>query len=158
MEDLRTVGWIVRWAAASMASNLGHLPSDKLDWKPNPASKTALEITGEVARVMRMMMPVFSGGGFEPQPLPPPSGLEEAQRLLKETSEEFAAALEAAGPELERPLETPFGQLWGSRGVVFGMIDLLHHHGQITYLQSLLGDAENHMDPAAVGRWFGPPK
>ena len=158
MTDLKVTARMVRWAAESMAFNLSQLPPDKLDWKPNPASKSALQIVGEVVGVMRMMLPMFQGGNFEMQPGPELANLDEAQRLLAETSEEFAVALEAAGGTLERLVDLPFGQLWGSYAVTFGMIDLVHHHGQITYIQSLLGDAENHMDMPSVLRWFGPPQ
>ena len=158
MSELRAVARVVRWAAESMAFHLEQLPADKLDWKPNEASKSALQVTGEVIGVMQMMLPVFSGGGYQPGPPPQFGSLEEAKRLLSETSGRFAAALDAAGPELERAIPTPFGDLWGSHAVLFGMIDLVHHHGQITYLQSLLGDAESHIDPAMIGRWFGPPR
>ena len=93
-----------------------------------------------------------------PGALPHPLTLDEALTQLAEGAEPFAAALEAAGPEMERTMETPFGEMWAAKGVVFGMIDLVHHHGQVTYIQSLLGDAENHTDWEAVGRHFGPPK
>jgi hypothetical protein len=157
MEDLKIVARVTRGMAESMAVQLGHLPADKLDWKPNPASKSALEVTAEVIGVMRMMLPVFSGGDPKFEQFAPIGSLEEAQRLLAETSEAYAAGLEAAGPELERPLETPMGTMWANYAIAFGMVDLIHHHGQITYLQSLLGDAENHMIPGAIERWWGPP-
>ena len=31
-----------------------------------------------------------------------------------------------------------------ARAVSFPVIDAIHHHGQIAYIQSLLGDAETH--------------
>lgn len=160
MADFRPMARVVRWAAGSMAYQLGLLPADKLDWKPTPECKSALEVAGEAAGVMRMMLPVLAGGELQPpaQRPEPPASLEAASRALAESAEAYAAALEAAGPELDRRLETPFGPLWGTYGVTFGMIDLLHHHGQITYLQSLLGDAENHIDPPAMAQWFGPPQ
>lgn len=34
------------------------------------------------------------------------------------------------------------------------MLDLFHHHGQICYLQSLLGDTEMHWDAAAIDDVF----
>ena len=86
---------------------------------------------------------------------PIPSGLEDAQRQLAETGEAFAAALEKAGSELDRPVETPFGTMLGSRVVLWGMIDLVHHHGQISFLQSLLGDKEMHFNPEGRN-WFAP--
>jgi hypothetical protein len=158
MADLKAIARTVRWGAESMAFQLAQLPADKLDWKPNPASKSALQVAGEVIGVMELTLPLFQGKGFEFQQFPPPANLEEAQRLLKEKSDALAAALEAAGPELDQAIDTPMGPLWGTYAVTFGMIDLLHHHGQITYIQSLLGDAENHTDMGSLERWFGPPR
>jgi hypothetical protein len=166
MANLEPVARVVRWGVESMAFNLGQLREDKLNWKPNPESKSALEVTGEVLGVMRMMLGLMSTGSFErpagaedtpggPIRYANPSGLQEAQRQLLETGEAFAAALEKAGPELERSVETPFGTMLGSRVVLWGMIDLVHHHGQISYLQSLLGDREMHRNPEGRN-WFAP--
>ena len=157
MADLKAVARVVRWATGSMVHNLKQLPPDKLDWKPTPEAKSALQVTGEVAGVMRSFEPLFAGGKFEAQPLPQPTTLEEATSMLTEASEAYAAALDAAGDELERSVESPFGEMWAAHSVLFGMIDLLHHHGQITYIQSLLGDAEMHFEMPAIGQWFGPP-
>src|SRR4051812_6070286 len=159
MEDLKAVARVVRLMTPSMIVNLSHVPADKLDWKPNPASKSALEVVGEVIGVMRMMQPVLRGEGFQQAPHPKPADLEDARRMLTEAAEEYAAGLEAAGAaELDRPLESPFGTMWAGYAVTFGMIDLVHHHGQITYLQSLLGDAENHFGGAESFRYLAPPR
>ena len=166
MANLEPVARVVRWGVESMAFNLGQLPADKLNWKPNPESKSALEVTGEVIGVMQMMLGLLTTGSFArpdgadattsgPIQYPIPAGLEDAQRQLKETGEAFAAALEKAGPELERPVETPFGTMLGSRVVLWGMIDLVHHHGQVSYLQSLSGDKEMHFNPQGRN-WFAP--
>lgn len=159
MADLKAVARLVRWAAGSMAFNLAHLPEDKLDWKPNEGSKSALDVVGEVVFVMKSSLPVFEGGTLDfDLPRAKPGNLAEAQQWLSETSTQFAALLDAAGPELEKAIDTPFGQLWASSAVTFGLVDLLHHHGQITYLQSLLGDSENHMDMGALMQYFGVPQ
>jgi hypothetical protein len=166
MTSLEPVARVVRWGVESMAFNLSRLPADRLQWKPNPESKSALEVTGEVIGVMRMMTGLMTTGSFAPPagaeasaggPIryANPTGLEEAQRQLAEAGEAFAAALEKAGPELERPVETPFGTMLGTRVVLWGMIDLVHHHGQICYLQSLLGDKEMHLNPDGRN-WFAP--
>jgi uncharacterized damage-inducible protein DinB len=166
MTNLEPVARVVRWGVESMAFNLGQLPADKLNWKPNPESKSAMEVTGEVVGVMRMMLGLMKTGSFErpagveatgegPIRYAIPSSLEEAQRQLAETGEAFAAALEKAGAELERPVQTPFGTMLGSRVVLWGMIDLVHHHGQISYLQTLLGDKEMHSNPQGRN-WFAP--
>jgi len=158
MEDLKAVARVVRWGAESLAFQFDKLPADKLDWKPNPASKSALEIVSEVIRVMDMVQPLFEGGEFRTTPAPNPANLEEAKERLAEAAARLADGLDAAGPELERAVDAGFGPLWGTHAVMFAMVDLLHHHGQITYIQSLLGDAENHMDLPSVLHWFGPPQ
>jgi uncharacterized damage-inducible protein DinB len=158
MVDLKPVARIVRWATANTICNLGKIPSDKLDWKPEPTCKSALQVAGEVIGVMQMTLPVFTGGGLEFTPHPVPASLEEATAKLNEVSEAYAQALDAAGDELERTIETAMGPLWGSYAVTFGMVDLIHHHGQIAYIQSLLGDAEFHGDMDALARYFGPPQ
>jgi hypothetical protein len=166
MTNLEPVARVVRWGVESMAFNLGQLPADKLNWKPNPESKSALEVTGEVIGVMRMMLGLMTTGSLDrpagaeatgdgPIRYAIPSGLEDAQHQLAETGGAFANALEKAGSELERPVETPFGTMLGSRVVLWGMIDLVHHHGQISYLQSLLGDKEMHFNPEGRN-WFAP--
>ncbi|MGV3723042.1 MAG: DinB family protein [Actinomycetota bacterium] len=157
MADLKPLARIVRWGTASTILNLQKLPADKLDWKPEPTCKSALDVVAEVTGVMRTSLPMFSGGSMEYQPEPPATTLEEACARLQEASNAYVAALEAAGDELEQPVETPMGTFWGSYAVVFGLIDLLHHHGQLTYLQSLLGDAEMHADMEAIQQCFGVP-
>lgn len=158
MADLKPLARIVRWGTASTIHNLGKLPEDKLDWKPEPTSKSALDVVAEVTGVMRMSMPLFQGEPMEYQPEPAAATRDEAISRLQAASDTYVAALEAAGDELEQPVETPFGTFWGTYSVVFGLIDLLHHHGQLTYLQSLLGDAENHADMDAIKACFGVPE
>jgi hypothetical protein len=49
------------------------------------------------------------------------------------------------------------GLLWATRAVLIPVLDLLHRHGQICYLQTLLGDTEMHWDEAAIRECFGQP-
>jgi hypothetical protein len=159
MSQFTHIARLVRFGAEDLAFQLGFIPEDKLDWKPDPASKSALQVAGEVIGVMQSQIIILNGGEIEFSNLPHPSTLEEARTQLAATAEEFAGLLESADEAaLERRLETPFGPLWASYGVTFGLVDLLHHHGQITYIQSLLGDGENHFDGPIISRWFGPPQ
>lgn len=79
-----------------------------------------------------------------------PADREQAKSMLRETFAAYAQALENAGPELERTVMTPGGPMPGTRAALYSTIELLHHHGQITMLQALLGDKENHMSPEAM--------
>ena len=161
MQDRNAVPALIRFMARSFAYQLTFIPEDRWGWKPEPAAKSAGEITGEVIAVFEMSRPVLSGQeppqpGRGPYPAPP-SAAAGAEQLVR-IADEYAAAFEAAGAHLERIRDTPFGPMWAARSALFPLIDLTHHHGQITYIQSLLGDAENHADPGIVGRWFGPPQ
>ena len=62
---------------------------------------------------------------------------------------------EAAGPELDRMVSIAGGMLWAPRAELIPVLDLLHHHGQICYLQSLLGDQEMHWYEPAIAEFFG---
>ncbi|HEU4754892.1 MAG TPA: hypothetical protein VFU47_17420, partial [Armatimonadota bacterium] len=121
------------------------------------AAKSPLEVAGEVVRALQMYRPILDGPEY-PDPGPPlarPATLEEARTLLLATAEDYAAALERVGDELDRPQSMPFGAVFrASRAVCFPVMDLFHHHGQVCYLQSLLGDRETHWDEAAISDEF----
>jgi hypothetical protein len=157
MENLKVAAWMLRYGARSLAFNLGFIPADRLDWKPEPGAKSALEIAREVVGGIRMYRPILSGGEWDPSTAYPPiATLEEARSLLAEAAEEYAAALEAAGPELNRFVNIAGGPLRGPRAALYPVMDLFHHHGQVCYLQTLLGDREQHWDEAAIAELFGP--
>jgi hypothetical protein len=148
---------MIRWAGKDFVFNLEAIPEDKLDWKPSPETKSALQLAGEVATVASSTIPVLQGSGWTPVPLPVPATLSEARELVLKSVEEFAAAMEATDPaSLQRVLELPFGKFLAARFVLFPLIDLIHHRGQLAYIQSLLGDAEVRFDPEASDVFFNP--
>jgi hypothetical protein len=157
MEDLKGAAWMLRYGVRSLIHNLQFFPADRAEWKPEPGAKSALEIAAEVLRGLTMYRPILDGTGYSgPLPaFPQPSTLNEAAELLSTAAEEYAGRLEAAGPELDRPQEMPFGGVFrASRAVCFPLMDLFNHHGQILYLQSLLGDTEMHWPEAAIDDLF----
>jgi hypothetical protein len=157
MQNLKVAAWMLRYGARSLAFNLGFIPPDRLDWKPEPGAKSALEIAREVVGGIRMYRPILSGGEWDPTTAYPPiATLDEARSLLADAAEEYAAALEAAGPELNRLVNIAGGPLRAPRAVLFPVMDLFHHHGQICYLQTLLGDREQHWDGDTIAELFGP--
>ena len=150
MEDLKAVARLARWGAEDTAHQLDFIPDDKLDWKPVEGFKSALDIVAEVVFVTRYGMPIFEGKEMQEIPMEKPADREQAKRMLRETFEAYAAALENAGQELEKTVMTPGGPMAGTRAALYSTIELLHHHGQIAMLQALLGDNENHMSPEAM--------
>jgi hypothetical protein len=129
------------------AHNLGFIPEDELNWKPSPTAKSALEIASHVLGVIQAMTLVLEGGEFAaPQPIPVAS-LQEAQEQLRGAAEEDAGRLRRLSPaDLERTVQLPFGSLPLAQAASIPLVDMVHHHGQIAYLQTMRGDTENHFE------------
>ena len=160
MEDVKVAAWMIRYGARSLAYNLDFIPADRENWKPAPEAKSALEVAAEAVRVFGMYLPMLEEGDFPTfrQGFDPPASLAEAKTRLLEVSERYAQALEAAGPELDRAQPMPFGGVFrATRAACYPLLDLMNHHGQILYLQSLLGDAEMHWPEAAIAAEFAAP-
>jgi uncharacterized damage-inducible protein DinB len=149
-ERLETLAGQVRWAAKNIAYNLDFIPDDKLNWKPAPQALSALEIAGHVIGVFnhfreRVENPQAESNFHGDHPVP--ASREEAKTKLIEAGEEYCRVLTALTPEsLSQIVELPFGKL--PLGFIAAMpaTDAIHHHGQIAYIQTLLGDTESHFD------------
>jgi hypothetical protein len=163
MEDLKAVAWMMRYGVRSLVHNLEQIPEEWAAWKPAPESKSPLEIAQEVIRAIQMFRGILDGP--EAAKVRPnfaqPATLADARRDLLMVADEYATALEQAGEELDRPQAMPFGGVFRAyRAVCFPLMDLFHHHGQICYLQSLLGDDEMHWNADAIDQefaWKGDP-
>jgi hypothetical protein len=160
MEDVKAAAWMIRYGAQSLAHNLDFIPAERENWKPTPEAKSPLEIASEAVRVFGMYLPMLEQGGFPPFNcgFEPPASLAEAKTQLLEISDRYARALESAGPELDRAQPMPFGGVFrATRAACYPLLDLMNHHGQILYLQSLLGDAEMHWSDEAIQSEFAAP-
>ena len=161
MEDVKAAAWMIRYGAQSLAHNLDFIPADKEQWKPAPEAKSALDVAAEAVRAFGMYLPMLETGGFPTfeQGFQAPTPLAEAKVWLLEISERYAKALEAAGPELDRAQAMPFGGVFrGTRAACYPLLDLMNHHGQILYIQSLLGDADMHWSMEAIEAEFAAPE
>jgi uncharacterized damage-inducible protein DinB len=153
VSPLESLANIAYFAGNNTVYNLTFIPEDKLDWKPEPTASSALEIVNHVVGAVRSMLPVVRGGEWAPPEFTPATNLAEAQELLRSTTEEYVAALKQAKAEDLSRSVTVYGRftLPVARAASMPVIDLVHHHGQIAYLQTLLGDQVPHFDPRFVG-------
>ena len=136
----------VTWAGDNLAYNLKFIADDKLAWKPAPTAKSALEICAEVVSVNRHIPHVMRGENTQPT-TPTFSSREEAQNAVKSATHDYAAFLGTLQmSDLEGEIEFPWGPM--PKKMVAGMpvTDTIHHHGQIAYIQTLLGDSESHFE------------
>jgi len=147
MHPLAPMAELMKWASRNTSYNLEFIPEDRLAWKPAPTAKSALEIVAHVVRAIRGMRPVLEGGGeWSPGDVPVPSGLRAAQDVLESAAAEYAEALQRVDPaQLSRTVSIAGAFSFPlARAASLPVIDMIHHHGQIAYIQTLLGDEEFH--------------
>jgi len=147
MHPFERAAWMSRFAGHNLAYNLEFFPPDKLHWKPAPTAASPLEIAQHVAMACLSALSTLEGRAYE-QVMPPlPEDLTTAQALVRDATARYADALVAVDPaRLEETVTLPFGQFPLAQFALFSGFDVMHHHGQITYLQTMLGDLENHFD------------
>ena len=126
------------------------LPADKLDWKPAPGARSALDQLQEIATALPQFWPMYTERKMAwddakfakwMEDRAKITSLDELERLTKESTKELADYIRAfPDAEWTAPVELPFpGE--------FNMADILsyhywncsYHEGQINYIGTLLG-------------------
>jgi len=144
MHPMEGVARLAEWAGPDLAYNLDFIPEDRLNWKPAPESKSALECAAEAAFLMKSMIPVLAGAAWTRSEHAPPSKAE-VQETLRTAAKDYAAGLRAIPVErLGEVVSMPFGDMPLGQLAGFAVVDVIHHRGQVCYLQTLLGDTDNH--------------
>jgi len=134
----------LNWAHLNINNNLDFIPEDKLNWKPAPESKSVLEIINHATNTVNFM--TYAIKGSEKPELTPATNREEAKQLFTQVIEAHLDLISTLQPaDLEKSVTLPFGEF--PAGFVAGLpvVECVNHHGQITYIQSLLGDTESHL-------------
>jgi hypothetical protein len=145
MHSLESVARMAEFAGKNIAHRLEFIPADKLGWKPEPTAKSALEIVHHVSNFAGGMAPFLAGGEFTPDNAPVPEDLESARQLLLSSTSRYAAAVrEIDMARFGTTAELPFGSFPFAMAATMPAFDLIHHHGQIAYIETLLGDTEDH--------------
>jgi len=135
---------LAEWCGKNTAYNLGFL-GDKVGWSPQEGAKSGLEIVNHVCGFVLGMEGVLRNGAWSAPEFQPATTLEAAQDLVETSGRRYAAALRAMDPaRLGTTVDLPFGSFPMARAASMPVVDLIHHHGQIAYLQTLLGDQEMH--------------
>lgn len=138
------VNFYINWVTTNIINNLDYIPEDKLDWKPAPKAKSVYEIVNHFTGVVAKMTSSITG---QPEPkLAEVSTKAEAKQLIQQVSDAHLDAINALTPEqMQETTKTPAGEIPKGAAAGLPVVELLNHHGQITYIQTLLGDDESHM-------------
>ena len=139
----------IRWVARNFSFNLDFVPADKWDWKPAPTASSAQEITLHITQTLNRGALMMAGADWDEAEAQMPKvttdSLEAAKTALHQAAESFAARVESLTRDDEkRILHTPYGDSTVAQFARVDLLDLVHHHGQIAYIQTLLGDTESH--------------
>ena len=147
MNPLEGMAGQMEWIAANMAYNLDFIPDDKMNWKPAPTATSAIEIVNHNVGAIKHLGAMLDGNAEGKPKFEPATDRDSAKKLLTETANAYAAKLRGIDPaDLGKPVKTPFGEWPLARVASMPIVDTTHHHGQIAYLQMLLGDADSHFD------------
>jgi hypothetical protein len=145
MHPLDGLARMTEFAGNNLAYNLEFIPAEKLGWKPAPGAKSSLEIIQHVTGALTAMRPILTGGAFTRSEIPLPADCRSAQEMLRSATREYAAGLRQVDPSrLGDMIELPFGTFPLAQCSSFPPFDVMHHHGQVAYIQTLLNDQEDH--------------
>lgn len=142
----------VEFFSANLAHNLDFIPDDKLDWKPAPTANSAMEIARHLLMAHGRITAMLNGKNPDEATIANPQTREEAKAALKESATAYAAMLRSIDPStLSEMMDMRFAKLPKAMVASMAVADTIHHHGQIAYLQSMLGDTESHFDMSLFG-------
>lgn len=143
----------LRYTSASYCRDLGFLPADKLGESAGGVARSPLAFTAEVAGFNHLIAKLVRG---EEASLPSAeertayeatvTDLESATGAVRGSVDDLIAALESAD---EVQLATEITAPWGSQIVPINLVGIAvqhmaYHDGQINFIQTLLGDGEEH--------------
>jgi hypothetical protein len=141
----------VEFFSANLAHNLDFIPDDKLDWKPAPEANSAMEIVRHVLMAQGSLGAMLASGDPKSATIAEPKTRDEAKQALKESAQSYTTLIRSLEPgTLHELVDMGFAKL--PKAFVAGMAaaDTIHHHGQIAYIQTLLGDTESHFDMSLI--------
>ena len=132
------------WVHKNINNNLDFLPEDKLNWKPAPTSKSVLEIINHATGTVNMFTCAIAG--TPKTDLPPATNRQDSKALITHVIEAHQKLVNSLTPEqCKETVKLPMGEM--PKGVAVGLpvVELINHHGQLTYIETLLGDEESHL-------------
>lgn len=142
MADKETLITLMTFAGRNMVENLNHIPDDKWDWKPGPDALSALEIINHMLSNYAVFNGAFGGKAFEAIENP-----AAAKAAVQQATEAYAANVRSLTPEkLDETVQMGEAQVPLRTLLWIAVVEICHHHGQISYIQTLLGDTESHFD------------
>ena len=145
MEMTEVLTGQMKFAVANVCNNLGFIPNDKLNWKPAPTANSVLEVVNHLAGSVYGVTAKISGDEQGAQ-FTPATNAQDAKALLQKGADNYIAMLGKLTPQdMSRTVTLPFGEVPLTVAAGVPVVEMINHHGQITYIETLLGDTESHL-------------
>ena len=109
------------------------------DYRPDPRSRTAMEIAWQIVCEEKMIIEALENGQAEWAPAPAPATMKEVLAAYERQSAELPKRWNALPAEKWNGTLVFFGQQRSSSEMAWGFLfDIVHHRGQITtYLRPM---------------------
>jgi uncharacterized damage-inducible protein DinB len=137
---------------------LAAVPEGNIAYRPDPKSRTAIELTGFVAGHAPILAALLRTGEVRGAPSAAPGSIKEAAAVFASVQPQVEQALSSVD---EKTWEQKIGHIYGSDGSVFlsgpvgtlawtTLFDLIHHRGQLsTYIRPMGGKVPSIYGPSA---------
>jgi uncharacterized damage-inducible protein DinB len=153
MSELQRLISISQNVSAALMRGLRYIPPEKRDWKPAPTTWSAHEIVIHASYTTEHYVAKFIKA--EPSALldettwrasnAESKDASQIERLVERVHQEFVATVQALSDEsLMREVQMPWGQDTVASAIAVTHLHLAYHTGQLNYIQTHLGDRENH--------------
>jgi uncharacterized damage-inducible protein DinB len=152
--------FVMMWGMEVAATKrvLAAVPEKNVTWKPDPKSRSAIELTAFVAGHSFVLATILETAQFKAGPMEPPKSMKEAAGMFDAMLPKVDAALKSVD---ERSWEGKTATLYAPDGKVmqsaplgglawFTLFDLIHHRGQLsTYIRPMGGRVPSIYGPSA---------
>jgi uncharacterized damage-inducible protein DinB len=145
--------------AATTQRVLAAVPEKNITWKPDPKSRSAIELTAFVAGHAFVLATMLETCEFKSSgPMTPPKSIKEAAGMFDAMLPKVEKALKSVD---EKTWDSKIAKLYAPNGTVmqeaplggmawFTLFDLIHHRGQLsTYIRPMGGKVPSIYGPSA---------
>jgi len=152
MSELQRLVTLSQSSADALMKGLRFVPQEKRDWKPAPTAWSAHEVVAHLSYWTTYFTKAVKG-----ETLTPPDEASwrastkelkeaaQAEKLVERVHQEFVAAVKGlSDKDLAREVELPWGKETVASAVGGNFWHVTYHQGQLNYIQTLLGDREDH--------------
>ena len=144
MTPIDLIASYLDWANKNICHNLDFIPEDKMNWKPEPTAKSPLEIIEHMTGTLNMMTSGVSG---QPKKeLPDVTNRQQAKDLVNQMIQDHVTVIRGlSDAQMQETAHLAIGDFPMAVAVGMPVIETINHHGQLTYIETLLGDDESHL-------------